>query len=81
MHHSNTKQKKRPAFLMLYGSISVDSFKRVLDRWLTLVPDEPQIPNYTQCRRAPLNSILEMSKLEPNSESLTSIELGTPKNE
>ena len=63
------------------AAISVESFKRVPDRWLTLVPDEPQIPNYTQCRRAPLNSILEMSKLEPNSESLTSIELGTPKNE
>ena len=69
---------------MLYrdqSAILVDSFKRVLDRWLTLVPDEPQIPNYTQCRRVPLNSILEMSKLEPNSESLTSIELGTPTNE
>ena len=62
------------------AAISVDSFKRVLDRWLTLVPDEPQIPNYTQCRRAPSNSILDMSKLEPNSESLISIEPGTPAN-
>ena len=38
----------------------VDAFKSALDSWLAQVPDEPQIQGYTQCRRAPTNSLIHM---------------------
>ena len=41
----------------------VDKFKGALDKWLEGVPDEPQIQGYTQCRRAPTNNLIDMSKL------------------
>ena len=40
----------------------VEKLKAVLDKWLAGVPDEPQIQGYTQSRRAPTNSLLEMSQ-------------------
>ena len=38
----------------------VEAFKTALDRYLRLVPDEPQIPGYTAQRRAESNSLLDM---------------------
>lgn len=35
-------------------------FKSMVDNFLKLVPDEPQLPNYTICRRAESNSIIHM---------------------
>ena len=39
---------------------SVSVFKRNLDRFLRLVPDEPLIPGYTAMRRADSNSLLDL---------------------
>ena len=39
---------------------SVDSFKHSLDKYLSTVPDEPQIRGYTSMRRAETNSLLHM---------------------
>ena len=44
------------------SGVSLDSFKRALDQFLNTVPDEPQIPGYTACRRADSNSITHMCK-------------------
>ena len=44
------------------SGVSLDSFKRALDQFLNTVPDEPQIPGYTACRRADSNSIIHMCK-------------------
>ena len=41
---------------------TVDMFKRHLDKYLSTVPDEPQIPGYTAQRRAESNSILDLAK-------------------
>ena len=51
------------------SGISAECFKKALDARLTHIPDEPQLPGYTQCRRAPTNSIISMIKLEHNIES------------
>ena len=40
--------------------VKLETFKRALDRFLKTIPDEPQIPGYTACRRADSNSILQM---------------------
>ena len=40
----------------------VDIFKRSLDKYLSTIPDEPQILGYTAQRRADSNSILHMGK-------------------
>ena len=37
-------------------------FKAKLDKYLASVPDEPQIPGYTSCRRADSNSLIDMVK-------------------
>ena len=42
---------------------SVEKFKSILDSFLSLIPDEPQILGYTAIRRADSNSILHMVKL------------------
>ena len=42
---------------------SVESFKRCLDKYLSTVPDEPQIRGYTSVRRAESNSLLHMVQL------------------
>ena len=44
-------------------NLSVDCFKRRLDKYLRLIPDEPQIPGYTAQRRAESNSLLDMIRL------------------
>ena len=49
-----------PAELRNLKNCSVESFKRALDRFLSTVPDEPQIPGYTVMRRADSNSIVDM---------------------
>ena len=38
----------------------VETFKAALNKYLRLVPDEPQIPGYTAQRRAESNSLLDM---------------------
>ena len=38
------------------------TFKRALDKYLALIPDEPLICNYTAFRRADTNSIIDMQK-------------------
>ena len=49
-----------PAEIRNLNNCSVDIFKRALDRFLTIVPDEPLIPGYTAMRRADSNSLLHM---------------------
>ena len=41
----------------------VETFKRMLDNYLTTVPDEPLIPGYEKFRRTESNSLLYMTKL------------------
>lgn len=48
---------------------SVLKFKSVLDSFLSIIPDEPQIPGYTAIRRADSNSILHMIKLVGQSDT------------
>ena len=40
---------------------SVDTFKRCLDKYLRMVPDEPHISRYTVLRRAESNSLFDMA--------------------
>ena len=42
---------------------TTDSFKRRLDKYLSTIPDEPQIPGYTAQRRADSNSLLDMTRV------------------
>ena len=49
-----------PAELRNLTNCPVESFKRALDRFLTDIPDEPQIPGYTSMRRADSNSLVDM---------------------
>ena len=49
-----------PADLRNLKNCSVESFKRALDKFLSTVPDEPQIPGYTAMRRADSNSLVDM---------------------
>ena len=37
-------------------------FKTVLDKYLSTIPDEPQIQGYTSMRRAESNSLLDMRR-------------------
>ena len=41
------------------SDITVEEFKRELDRYLTSIPDEPLIPGYTAMRRTDSNSLLD----------------------
>ena len=52
-----------PAYIRNISGCSVDSFKRILDKYLATVPDEPQIRGYTSMRRAESNSLTDMAKL------------------
>ena len=52
-----------PSAIRNITDCSVDSFKRRLDKFLSTVPDEPQIPGYTAQRRAESNSLLDMTCL------------------
>ena len=40
--------------------VSVDGFKKALDEYLALVPEEPQIRGYTAMRQADSNSLVDM---------------------
>ena len=51
-----------PAHVRNITGCSVDTFKGHLDRYLSTVPDEPQIAGYTAIRRADSNSILHMTQ-------------------
>ena len=42
--------------------VTVDDFKTALDHYLTTVPDEPQLRNYTAARRADTNSLIDMCR-------------------
>ena len=42
---------------------SVDTFKHSLDKYLSTVPDEPQIRGYTANRRTENNSLIKMAQL------------------
>jgi hypothetical protein len=77
-YHNTTTQKFREGSLTINGpklfnslpknvrdlkGVSVEKFKRALDSHLKKIQDQPQIPGYTECRRANTNEITEMSKL------------------
>ena len=47
-------------------NVSIAKFKRALDAYLAHIPDEPQIPGYTACKRASSNSIIHMHKNAPS---------------
>ena len=49
-----------PAELRNLGNRSIEIFKRALDKFLAVVPDEPLIPGYTAMRRADSNSLGDM---------------------
>ena len=53
-----------PKHIRNLRKVETDVFKRSLDRFLSNVPDEPQIPGYTQYRRHENNSIIEMIKFD-----------------
>ena len=40
----------------------MDMFKRRLDKYMSTIPDEPQVLGYTAQRRADSNSVLHMAK-------------------
>ena len=45
---------------------SIDVFKRNLDNFLRLIPDEPLIPGYTGMRSTDSNSLLDMQSITKN---------------
>ena len=67
-----------PKHIRNMAKCKVDKFKGALDKWLEGVPDEPQIQGYTQCRRAPTNSLIDMSKLHSCRESVVEEPLPGP---
>ena len=70
-----------PAHIRNLTNVPVDEFKKELDKFLSTVPDEPQIPGYTMYRRADTNSIIDMVKLggnENGNQATTSHSSGCP---
>ena len=59
-----------PAHIRNLSGCSVDAFKHKLDRYLSTVPDEPQIRGYTAMRRAESNSLLHMTQLPTSQEEI-----------
>ena len=55
-----------PRCLRDMSGVSVDVFKRNLDTFLRLVPDEPLIPGYTAMRKTDSNSLLDMQSITSN---------------
>ena len=51
-----------PKYLRNLTGCSKEKFKYSLNKFLCQVPDEPQIPGYTACRRTESNSLLKMVK-------------------
>ena len=58
--HGSNLFNALPSAVRNLSAISLVFFKRTLDKCLQNVPDEPQIPGYTTCRRANTNSIINM---------------------
>ena len=68
-------------YMRYITNVPVDAFKKELDKFLSTVPDEPQIPGYTKYRRADTNSIIDMVKLggnENGNQATTSHSSGCP---
>ena len=53
---------KLPARIRNITGCTVDTFKQSLDKYLSTVPDEPQIRGYTAMRRAESNSLINMAQ-------------------
>ena len=51
-----------PKYLREMTGCSKDAFKAALDKYLSTIPDEPQIQGYTSMRRAESNSLLDMRR-------------------
>ena len=51
-----------PATIRNMTDCSVDTFKRCLDKYLGMVPDEPHICGYTALRRAESNGLFDMAQ-------------------
>ena len=51
-----------PATIQNLTKCSVDNFMRYLDKYIRMVPDEPQISGYTAFRRAESNSLFDMAQ-------------------
>ena len=51
-----------PKHLRDMQNVPLEKFKRALDKYISSIPDEPQLPGYTACRRAISNSIIDMQK-------------------
>ena len=66
MHYSSLPIHGARLFDKLTKSIiemtfcNVQKFKSKLDEFIRKIPDEPQIPGYTNCRRANTNSLIDM---------------------
>ena len=50
-----------PKYIRDLTGCSKEKFKHTLDYYLKSIPDEPQIPGYTDCRRTDTNSVLDMN--------------------
>lgn len=51
-----------PTQIRNIAGCNLDVFKKALDNWLNLIPDQPLIPGYTAYRIADSNSLLHMSR-------------------
>ena len=61
-YHAATLFNCLPKSIRNTTGCGVVSFKNTLDQYLKTVPDEPQIPGYTNYRRAESNSIIDMKR-------------------
>ena len=52
-----------PQHIRNLKGIPLASFKSTLDEYLRQIPDEPQVPGYTECRRANTNEVVDMQKV------------------
>ena len=73
-HHGGRLFNFIPKSIRCITGCHVENFKKMLDKYLALVPDEPQIPGLTRNRRCESNSILDMGKLV----DITKLEGGNP---
>ena len=67
IHHSFTHNGPRlfnclPSDLRNLSNISIDSFKRRLDRWLGGLPDHPPIPGYPSSYHNTLPEVCQLRK-------------------
>jgi hypothetical protein len=71
-YHGARLYNKMPNSLRSLTQISKNKFKACLDSILKGVYDEPQILQYTSCRRAPSNSLIDMMSTSDWSQSTMS---------